>query len=59
MEKIVVATSNAKKCKEILEILKDIELLTLNDIGYPAEIEETGSTFAENALSKRERFLNI
>ena len=52
MEKIVVATSNAKKCKEILEILKDIELLTLKDINYTAEIEENGNSFAENAFIK-------
>ena len=52
MEKIVVATSNAKKCKEILEILQDIELLTLKDIGDTTEIEENGKTFTENAFIK-------
>lgn len=52
MEKIVVATSNAKKCKEILEILTDVSLLTLQDIGYTEEIEENGSTFLENAFIK-------
>ena len=52
MEKIVVATSNAKKCKEIAEILKGVELLTLQDIGYTDEIAENGSTFAENAMIK-------
>ncbi len=52
MEKIVVATSNAKKCKEILAILQDVEVLTLKDIGYSAEIEENGKTFSENAFIK-------
>lgn len=52
MEKIVVATSNPKKTKEILEILKDVEILTLQDIDYIAEIEENGSSFAENAFIK-------
>lgn len=52
MEKIVVATSNAKKCKEILAILQDVEVLTLKDIGYSTEIEENGKTFSENAFIK-------
>lgn len=52
MKKIVLASNNKHKIKEFKEILGDIEILTLNDIGYFDEIEETGETFLENALIK-------
>ena len=52
MKKVVLASNNKHKIKEFNEILKGIELLTLNDIGYNREIEETGETFLENALIK-------
>lgn len=54
MRKIVLASNNKHKVKEIKEILSDIELLTLNDIGFNEEIDETGTTFLENALIKAE-----
>ena len=52
MKKIVLASNNEHKIKEVKEILNDYEIITLNDIGYFEEIEETGSTFFENALIK-------
>ena len=52
MKKIVLASNNEHKIKEIKEILDNIEIITLNDIGFNDEIEETGSTFLENALIK-------
>lgn len=52
MKKIVLASNNKHKIKEIKDILNDYEIITLNDIGYYDEIEETGSTFLENALIK-------
>lgn len=52
MKKIVLASNNVHKVKEIKEILNDVEILTLNDIKYYDEIEETGTTFLENALIK-------
>ena len=52
MKKIVLASNNKFKIKEIKDILKEYEILTLNDIGYFKEIEETGSTYLENALIK-------
>jgi XTP/dITP diphosphohydrolase len=52
--RLVVATSNPGKAREIAEILAGlpIEVLSLSD--YPAipEVEESGSTFEENALIK-------
>ena len=52
MKKIVLASNNKHKIKEFKEILENVEILTLNDIEFFEEIEETGSTFLENALIK-------
>lgn len=52
MKKIVLASNNKHKIKEFKEILDNVEILTLNDIGFFDEIEENGSTFLENALIK-------
>lgn len=53
VREIVFATNNANKLKEIKGIVEDrFEILSLNDINCHEEIEETGSTFQENALIK-------
>ena len=52
MRKIVLASNNKNKIKEIKEIFNDIEVLSLINIGYTGNIEENGKTFFENALIK-------
>ncbi|MGI6649219.1 MAG: XTP/dITP diphosphatase [Bacillota bacterium] len=54
MEKLVVATKNQGKLREVKALLADypLEVLSLKDFPDLPEIEETGSTFAENALIK-------
>jgi XTP/dITP diphosphohydrolase len=52
MDKIVLASSNAKKIEEFKQIFSDKEVLSLKDINYNEDIEETGTTFLENALIK-------
>ncbi|MDO4963048.1 MAG: RdgB/HAM1 family non-canonical purine NTP pyrophosphatase [bacterium] len=52
MKKIVLASNNKHKIKEFKEMLNDVEILTLNDIGFYEDIEETGTTFFENAMIK-------
>ena len=54
MKKIILATHNANKAREFAQMMEKykIEVLSLNDIGYTEEIEETGTTFEENALIK-------
>lgn len=54
MKTIVLASNNQHKLKEIKEILKEYNVISLKDINYLDEIEETGSTFEENALIKAE-----
>ena len=52
--KIVFATGNAGKMREIREILADIDLevVSMAEIGADIEIEENGATFEENAVIK-------
>lgn len=57
--KILVATQNKGKLKEFIEMLSDlkVEWLTLDDIGLgEMEVEETGTTFAENAIIKAQAY---
>ncbi|HVW16389.1 MAG TPA: non-canonical purine NTP diphosphatase [Mucilaginibacter sp.] len=52
-EKLVFATNNRHKLEEVSAKLDgQIALLTLEDIGCRDDIEETGSTFRENASIK-------
>jgi len=52
--KFALATANPGKIREIREILSgfDVELASREDLGVCFEVEETGSTFYENALIK-------
>jgi len=51
--KLVFASNNAHKLEEVRGIMpKDIEVLSLSDIGFEAEIDETGTTLEENSRIK-------
>ena len=54
MKKIIFATGNAGKMKEIREILSDLdaEVLSMKEAGVQADIVEDGKTFEENAVIK-------
>jgi XTP/dITP diphosphohydrolase len=54
MRKLLIATSNPDKIREIREILADapVECVALADFPPVAAPEETGLTFAENARAK-------
>ena len=56
MKKIIFATGNAGKMKEIREILADlqVEIQSMKEAGIEADIVENGSTFEENARIKAE-----
>lgn len=49
---IALASNNPHKLKEFQRILTDYTIITLHDIEFDREIEETGKTFEENALIK-------
>ena len=52
--KIIFATGNEGKMREIREILKELQVpvLSMKEAGVSLNIEENGSTFAENAEIK-------
>ena len=54
MNKIIFATGNEGKMREIREILSDLpaEILSMKEAGIDVEIQEDGSTFEENARIK-------
>ena len=54
---VVLASRNKKKIAELRTLLSEqigseIEVLSLDDIGYYDDIVETGETFEENAITK-------
>lgn len=53
-EKIIFATGNPGKMREIRLILEDLgmEILSMKEAGIQAEVEENGTTFEENAVIK-------
>ena len=53
MKKLIVASSNKGKIREIQEMLgSEDNVVGCNDAGFTGDIEETGKTFYENALIK-------
>ncbi|PKM69390.1 MAG: non-canonical purine NTP pyrophosphatase, RdgB/HAM1 family [Firmicutes bacterium HGW-Firmicutes-19] len=53
-QRLIVATNNRHKAEEIKEMMMDLdfEVLSLADIGIDVDVEENGTTYAENALIK-------
>jgi XTP/dITP diphosphohydrolase len=51
-QRIVVASNNAHKLREIAQIFPEYEVLSQSQVGFVEEVEETGATFEENALLK-------
>ncbi len=51
-QKIVLASGNKHKLKEIREILPDCHIISCQELGFFDDVEETGSTFYENAFIK-------
>lgn len=54
MKRLLFATQNEGKMREIRMIMKDmgLEILSMKEAGISAEAEENGATFEENALIK-------
>jgi len=61
MQKLLIATKNFGKFKEIESVLKDtpFELINLQDIGIDEDVEETGKTYEENAILKAQFFQKL
>lgn len=56
MKRIVFATGNAGKMREIREIMSDmdVEIVSMKEAGITVAVEENGETFEENARIKAE-----
>ena len=52
VKKIVFATGNPNKLKEIKSAIKSFEIIGLKDLKITEEIPETGNTLKKNALQK-------
>lgn len=52
MQKIIAATKNKNKIREFKEILPSYDIITQEEAGIDLDVEETGTTFRENALLK-------
>lgn len=60
MNKLIIASNNNGKVLEIKEMLKDkFEVVSLKDVGIDIDIEETGTTFLENALIKAKAIYDL
>lgn len=56
IDKIILATNNPNKIKEYKDILGGlgIDVISQKEAGFDGDVEETGTTFAENAIIKAE-----
>ena len=54
LPRLLIATRNPGKFREYRQLLRDapFELVSLDDLGIPDDVEETGDTFEENAVLK-------
>ena len=59
--KLLVATHNPGKVREYRQLLAGLplELLSLDDLGITEDVEETGSTFSENAWLKAHSYSRL
>lgn len=61
MNKIIFATSNEGKMKEVRSILADLgmEVLSMKEAGIQADVVEDGTTFEENAVIKASEIAKV
>lgn len=61
MKKIIFATGNEGKMREVRMIMEDlgVEILSMKEAGIDVDVEENGSTFEENAVIKATEIAKI
>ena len=57
--KIIVASNNKDKIREIKSIFTNYEIVSLKDMNIDIDVEETGTTFEENAYIKAKAIYDI
>lgn len=61
MQRIIFATGNENKMKEIREILSElpVNIISMKEAGIQADPEENGKTFEENAIIKAKTVMEL
>lgn len=59
MKSIILASNNKDKDKEVKEILKGYDIISMKEAGIDVDIEENGTTFEENALIKARAIMKL
>lgn len=59
MKNIILASNNKDKVKEVKEILKGYDIISMKEAGINVDIEENGMTFEENALIKARAIMKL
>lgn len=61
LKKIIFATGNEGKMREVRMILEDlgVEVLSMKEAGVEADVEENGKTFEENARIKAQAIMEL
>lgn len=59
MKSIILASNNKDKVKEVKEILKGYDIISMKEAGIDVDIEENGTTFEENALIKARAVMKL
>ena len=59
--KLLIGTGNAGKVRELTELLADVpyQVISLEKLGIDCEVDETGSSFEENAVIKATTYSRI
>lgn len=61
MKRIIFATTNKNKVKEVNMMMEDfdVELVTMKEVGIDVDIVENGTTFEENAIIKARTIMEM
>lgn len=59
MKSIILASNNKDKVKEVKEILKGYNIISMKEAGINVDTEENGTTFEENALIKARAIMKL
>ena len=59
MKRIILASNNKDKIKEVKEILTGYDIISIKEAGVNVDVEENGTTFEENALIKARAIMKI
>ena len=59
MKRIILASNNKDKIKEVKEILTGYAIISIKEAGVNVDVEENGTTFEENALIKARAIMKI